>query len=137
MCGFNIVVSDPLYVSSYSLDFDDFVTASDIISLHCPLTEETKGMINKNVFDQMKDTACLVNTARGPIVDQGALINALREGSIRSACIDVTEEEPPCMADLDLPNLFVSPHGAFYSEESLTGLKEDVITKSVEALYGM
>jgi glyoxylate reductase len=80
--------------------------------LHCPLTPETRHLINSEALERMRSSAILINTARGPIVDQGALAEALRTGSIAGAGIDVTDPEPPAPDDplLGAPNLIVTPH---------------------------
>lgn len=85
---------------------------SDFVSLHCPLTPETRHLIDGGALAQMKPNAILINTARGPIVDQGALYRALSDGTIAGAALDVTDPEPPHTADplLELPNLLVVPH---------------------------
>jgi glyoxylate reductase len=85
---------------------------ADFISVHCPLTPETRHLIDAAAFEAMKPTAILVNTARGPIVDQAALVQALRDGEIAGAAIDVTDPEPPEPGDpvLSTPGLLVAPH---------------------------
>lgn len=93
---------------------------SDFISLHCPLTSENRGMVGERYFDIMKDDACLINTARGPLVDEEALVAALRAGKIGGAALDVTPNEPlpkdsPLMT---APNLIITPHIAWATVES-------------------
>jgi glyoxylate reductase len=85
---------------------------SDFVSLHTPLTPETHHLIDAAALEAMKPTAILINTARGPIVDQAALIEALRQGEIAGAALDVTDPEPPPPGDplLSAPNLIVAPH---------------------------
>lgn len=85
---------------------------SDFVSLHCPLTPETHHLIDAEAFSRMRRTAILVNTARGPIVDQGALLRALIDGSIAGAALDVTDPEPLPANDplVSAPNLIVAPH---------------------------
>lgn len=85
---------------------------SDFVSLHCPLTPATHHLIDAAALRAMKPTAILVNTARGPIIDQAALIGALREGQIAGAALDVTDPEPPPPGDplLSAPNVIVAPH---------------------------
>lgn len=94
------------------VSFSELVTQSDVLSLHCPLTEETKGVINAEIFHQMKRTAILVNTARGKVIDQVALVEALKAGTIAAAGLDVTDPEPlPMDHELfKLKNCFVVPH---------------------------
>lgn len=88
------------------------LTRSDFVSLHTPLTPETHHLIDAAALEAMKPTAILINTARGPIVDQAALIEALRAGEIAGAALDVTDPEPPPPDDplLSAPNLIVAPH---------------------------
>ncbi len=91
---------------------DEVLAESDFVSLHCPLTPETHHLIDAAALARMRRGAILVNTARGPIVDQAALAQALREGTIAGAAIDVTDPEPPPPGDplLSAPNLIVTPH---------------------------
>lgn len=93
-------------------DLPRLLKEADIITLHVPLTDATKGMIGKTAFEQMKPHAILVNTARGPVVDTDALVNALKTGQIGYAALDVTEPEPlPVSHELyRLPNVIILPH---------------------------
>lgn len=113
-------VNDPNIDENLSLD--ELLRTSDIVSLHTPLTPETKGMIGEKEFAKMKKSAFLINTARGPVVDNRALAEALNNGAIAGAAIDVFDMEPPLPTDyplLNCKNIILSPHIAFYSEESL------------------
>jgi glyoxylate reductase len=94
------------------VDLDTLLRASDFVSVHTDLNESTRGMFNAAAFAKMKRTAVLVNTARGPIVDEKALYEALKSGTIFAAGLDVTDPEPPDPNDplLELPNLIVAPH---------------------------
>lgn len=101
---------------------DELLKEADIVSLHCPLTKETKGMIGKKQLELMKREAILINTARGPVVDSKVLADALTEGKIAGAACDVFETEPPLDTDhplLHTPNTIVTPHIAFASKESM------------------
>ena len=94
------------------VDLDELLAVSDIVSLHCALTPETRGLIGRRALELMKPTATLVNTARGPVVDQPALYTALRDGVIATAGLDVTDPEPIAPDDplLNLENCIVVPH---------------------------
>ncbi|MGF1582957.1 MAG: 2-hydroxyacid dehydrogenase [Gemmataceae bacterium] len=94
------------------VDLNTLLAESDFVSLHVNLDESTKGMISTAQFQRMRDTAVLVNTARGPLVDQKALYEALKSGKIFAAGLDVTDPEPPLTDDplLALPNVVVAPH---------------------------
>ena len=118
-----------------SMGFDDLVSTADFISLHVPLNEETHHLINAEVFDSMKDTAFLINTCRGDVVDESALINALKTRKIAGAGLDVLSQEPPEAQNplLSMPNVIVSPHSAFVSHEALT----DLAAMSTKAVIDM
>jgi len=101
---------------------DDLLQQSDVVSLHCPLTEQTRHLLDARRLSLMKRDAILINTARGALVDLDALANALRAGRLGGAAIDVLPEEPPVsgsplFAD-DLPNLIVTPHTAWAARDS-------------------
>lgn len=101
---------------------EELISTADIITLHCPLTEETKGLINEERISKMKEGAYLINAARGPVVDSEALATALNEGKIAGAAADVFEIEPPLDTAhplLHAKNIIVTPHIAFATEESL------------------
>jgi glyoxylate reductase len=93
-------------------DLDRLLAEADFVSLHCPLTPETERLIGERALRQMKCTAILINTSRGPVVDANALVRALQEGWIGAAALDVTDPEPLPAAHplLDLPNCIVVPH---------------------------
>lgn len=110
-----------LYIDQ-NVSLDELLARSDIVSLHCPLTPETKGMIGAEQLARMKKTAILINTARGQVVDNRALADALANGVIAGAACDVFDMEPPLPPDYPLlaaPNIILTPHLAFYSQESL------------------
>lgn len=113
-------INDPAIAKNVSLD--ELLAISDIVSLHCPLTPETRGIIGKEQLAKMKKSAILINTARGPVVDNKALAEALNNGKIAGAGCDVFDMEPPLPPDYPLlhaKNAILTPHLAFYSEESL------------------
>ena len=110
----------PDYVTYRPLE--ELIRESDLISLHCPLTQETRGLMNAERIAMMKPGAVLINMARGPVVDSGALADALNEGRIAGAAVDVFETEPPVPAQhplLQAKNCLPTPHIAFASEESM------------------
>jgi glycerate dehydrogenase len=115
------------------VDLDTILTQSDIISLHCPLTDGTRNMIGAAEFKKMKKSAILINTARGGLVDEAALIDALKSGEIAGAGFDVLTVEPPKVGNIlldqgaDLPNLIITPHVAWASHEAMTGLAEQLM----------
>jgi len=104
---------------------------SDVLTLHCPLTNQTRDLIGSDEFQMMKRSALLINTARGALVDDAALIDALQNGLIAGAGLDALREEPPRhgnpLLDLKLPNLIVTPHVAWASREAVQTLADQVI----------
>ena len=117
--GMKIIYADPKIQPEVESTFsaqhrsvEDLLKESDFVSLHCPLTSVTRGMIDENAIKLMKPSATLINTARGSIVIQDALVKALREGWIKSAALDVTDPEPlpPDHPLYDLPNCLIVPH---------------------------
>lgn len=113
-------VQDPSIDEQVTLE--ELLKRSDIVSLHCPLTPETKGMIGREQIGHMKKGALLINTARGGVLDSAALSEALKEGRLGGAACDVFETEPPLPVDhplLHCPNTIVTPHIAFASVESM------------------
>ena len=111
---------------------------SDFVSLHTPLTDDTRGLLNDERLSTMKSTAFLINAARGPVVDLAALERALREGRIAGAGLDVFDPEvlPADHPLLQLPTLLPTPHVAFYSEESMVELRRQAVTAVVDVLSG-
>ena len=95
-------------------DLNSLLPQADIVALTCPLTKETENLIDADALGRMKKSAFLINTARGKIVNEAALIATMRAGGIAGAAIDVTAEEPlPAESPLwDLPNIFITPHSA-------------------------
>jgi glycerate dehydrogenase len=111
--------------------FEEVLAQSDVISLHVPLTAETRNMIGIEQFRRMKRTAILINTARGGLVDEQALVQALREGLIAGAGFDVLTREPPKegnpLLDLRLPNFILTPHVAWASDGAMQFLADQLI----------
>lgn len=119
-------------------DLSALLTASDYISIHCPLTEETAHIIDEAALAQMKSSALLINTSRGGVVDEEALILALRDGRIGGAALDVTDPEPPSADNplLSLENVIVTPHAAFYSVAATAELARKAAANVVTVLQG-
>ncbi len=119
------------------VEFDTLLQESDILSLHCPLSDRTRGLINQDALSKMKKTAVLVNVARGPVVDTRALCDALVTDRIAGAGLDVLEQEPmakdnPLARIKDSSKLIITPHMAWASLESRTRLVDEVV-KNIEA----
>lgn len=111
--------------------FEETLSTSDIISLHSPLTDETRNMIGEAEFERMPRDAILINTARGGLVDEAALVEALRKGLIAGAGFDVLSVEPPRkgnpLLELDQPNFILTPHNAWASLEAMQALADQLI----------
>jgi len=120
-----------------SVEFRELLKISDYISIHSPLLPETQGLFNADAFRQMKPHAYLINTARGPIVDEAALAQALDAGQLAGAALDVMAKEPPTGSPLfGRPNVIITPHTSFYSEESLVDLQTKAAEEVVRVLKG-
>jgi glycerate dehydrogenase len=111
--------------------FEETLRQSDVVSLHCPLTEQTRNLIGARELRMMKRTAILINTARGALIDDDALIDALQNEIIAGAGLDVLRDEPPRngsrLLDLNLPNLIITPHVAWASNEAVQILADQMI----------
>ena len=119
------------------VEFKELLTISDFVSLHSPLTPETKGLMNAEAFKAMKKTAYVVNTARGPVIDEAALAAALDAKEIAGAALDVMTQEPPGSSPLfGRENVIVTPHTSFYSEEALVDLQTKAAEEVVAVLSG-
>jgi len=116
---------------------EEVLAQADIVSIHVPLLPTTRHLINKERLAMMKKTALLVNTSRGPVVDELALLEALQAGTIRGAALDVFEFEPKITDGLlNLPNVVLNPHLASATEETRTKMAEMVATNIIETLEG-
>ena len=117
---------------------DDLLHLSDYVTLHCPLVAETRGLIGAAQLALMKPTACLINMARGPVVVQSAIYDALVNHTITAAALDVLEQEPPDPNDplLQLDNVIVTPHASSGSVEAAAQLRHDTAQNVVEMLSG-
>jgi D-3-phosphoglycerate dehydrogenase len=142
--GLRVVAYDPYAPAEVfqklgvdSVSFDELLTIADFVSLHSPLTPETKGLMNAEAFRKMKKTAYVVNTARGPVIDEAALAAALDAKEIAGAALDVMTQEPPGSSPLfGRDNVIVTPHTSFYSEESLVELQTKAAQEVVAVLSG-
>lgn len=120
------------------VDLDTLLKKSDYISVHCPLNNQTRHLLSKEQFAKMKPGAILINTARGGIIDESALIEALQSGRIAAAGLDVTEREPIAADNplLFMDNVIITPHNAWYSEEAIATLQRMVGEEVVRVLSG-
>ena len=133
----HVTGKEPSFIEFVSLD--ELLQKSDIVSLHCPINEESKHLINAQSIAKMKQGAYLINTARGPVVDSQALADALNSGYLAGAGIDVFEKEPPLSTDhplLHSKNTIVTPHVAFASAESMVARAEIVFDNIQSYLNG-
>ncbi|MGE5366896.1 MAG: C-terminal binding protein [Betaproteobacteria bacterium] len=143
--GLKVLAHDP-YVAKEALraagvegvSFDDLLARSDFISVHAPLLPATRGLMNAAAFAKMKKGACLINTARGPLVDEAALVAALDSGHLGGAALDVVAVEP---LPKDSPlvgrdNVILTPHTAFYSVEALEELQSKCASDVARVLSG-
>lgn len=149
--GFKIICYDP-YVDNQDMkkmgvtkvDFDNLLTFSDAVSIHCPLTEDTRHLFGEEELSRMKRGAVLVNCARGPIINNKALYQALFKGWIGGAGLDDPEEEPAKLDNWDprenpifsLENCIVTPHAAYYSEESIVEARKTAAEEAAAVLTG-
>ena len=126
--------ADALPANIEKATLESILSTSDVLSLHCPLTDKTRHLINRETLRQMKPTAILINTGRGPLVDDQAVADALSGGRLAAFCADVLTEEPP-KADnplLKQPNAYMTPHIAWASKEARVRLVQ-VATDNVRA----
>jgi phosphoglycerate dehydrogenase-like enzyme len=141
--GFDVrvLVSDPVEpgdAAVESVSLDALLAASDVVSLHAPLLPTTRGLIGARELALMRPTAVLVNTARGGIVDEDALADALERGRLRAAALDVFEHEPPRASRLlALPNVVLSPHNAGLSIPSIEEMTRRATGSVIEVLRGL
>jgi D-3-phosphoglycerate dehydrogenase len=148
--GLRVIAHDP-YLPAADIEshgarpvaFGELLTDSDYLVIQAPLTKETHHLIGEAELRRMKPTAILVNTARGPIIDDDALYRGLTEGWIAGAGLDDIEEEPAKQRDwkpdnplLRLPNVIITPHAAYYSQESMIAVREFAAHEVVRVLTG-
>jgi D-3-phosphoglycerate dehydrogenase / 2-oxoglutarate reductase len=143
--GFTVIAHDPFVASDVlaasgvaGVSFDELLARSDIISVHAPLTPQTRGLVNAEAFARMNKGALLVNTARGPLIDEAAMIAALDSGHLGGAALDVvtTEPLPKDSPLLHRDNVILTPHTAFYSVEALDELQIKCASDVARVLRG-
>ncbi|WPC73759.1 D-2-hydroxyacid dehydrogenase [Vibrio porteresiae] len=121
--------------------FEQVLAEADVVSLNCPLSEQTRNLIDKHELALMKSSAILINAGRGGLVEESALVDALKSGEIAGAGVDVFTQEPadksnPLIANADLPNLILTPHVAWGSDSAITRLAEILIDNIDAFLQG-
>ncbi|MCX6018378.1 MAG: C-terminal binding protein [Chloroflexi bacterium] len=137
-----VSAEDMRAVGVESVSLDDLFRQSDFISLHAPLTEESKHVVNARTLALMKPGAYLVNTARGGLVDEAALLEAIRGGQLRGAALDVLTSEPPRADDAALqgllqdPRVLITPHVAWYSDDAMIDMRSKGADEVVRVLSG-
>ncbi len=142
LAGFDVelLVTDPAMAGSESpraVDLDELLARADVVSLHCPLIPTTRHLIGRRALSLMQPHAVLVNTSRGGVVDETALIRALQDGAIAGAALDVFEVEPPHHSPLlAMPNVVISPHVGGLSTKSVDVMIRLATTSVIEVLAG-
>ncbi|MBP2240502.1 D-3-phosphoglycerate dehydrogenase [Cytobacillus eiseniae] len=143
--GLNVIAYDPFVSEEVAkeknvelVSLDELCERSDYLSVHVPLNKHTEGMISHEQFNKMKKEAFIINTARGPIIDEKALIQALQEEKIAGAGLDVLEVEPIDLNNplLKMDNVLINPHSAFYSVEAEVELKRKTAQNVADVLSG-
>jgi glycerate dehydrogenase len=131
--GMNVIATSRTRAAHSSdvtmVDLDTLFRTADVVTLHCPLTPQTKELVNRERLSMMKRSAFLINTGRGPLIDEQALANALAAGQIAGAGLDVLAQEPPS-ADhplLKVPNCFITPHFAWATRAARARLMHEVV----------
>jgi len=142
--GFKFLAYDP-YVKEAGpdvdmVDIEDIFKHSDYISVHVPLNNETKGLVNEDLFKLMKPNAIIINTARGPIINEEHLVEALRKQQLGGAALDVLSQETTAFSKdhplLQFENVLITPHVAFYSEESVDDQQTKAVKQIVKTFKG-
>lgn len=139
-----VVAHDPFWPEEFAgehgiekMQIDDLLKVSDIVSLHLPLTEENRGMINEKTLQSMKPTALLINAARGEIVKEKDLYNALKDSVIAGAGLDVFENEPPTNSPLlKLDNVVMTPHIAAFTHDAMNNMCTGIANQLIEYAKG-
>jgi D-3-phosphoglycerate dehydrogenase len=140
--GVSVLAYDP-YVKQEAVpftltDWDDLLTRASILSIHCPLTESTRHLLGEEAFLRMRKKPIIINTSRGAIIDEAALVRALQSGQVSGAGLDVLEREPPVLTNplLTMGNVVLAPHAGFYSQESISELKQRTARNVAAVLTG-
>ena len=139
--GVRVVAFDP-YIQKLEgieqVDLDFLLKESNFISIHCPLNESTRHLIGEDAFRKIRKNPLIINTSRGPVIDEKALIEALKEGRVSGAGLDVLEKEPPDLQNplLKMENVLLSPHMGFYSDESIKELNRRTAESVADVLLG-
>ena len=131
-----VSAEDAAAVGAEKAEIDEIISNSDVISIHCPLTPDTRGMFNYEAFKAMKNSAYILNTARGPVINEADLVRALEENLIGGAGLDVLmedrgHEEHPLYA---FDNVIITPHAAWYSEQSILRRRTQTVESVMEVL---
>lgn len=143
--GFELLVYDPFvdeklinHYGARQRSLDEILQEADIVSVHVPLLKTTEHLLSTKEFKKMKNSAIVINTSRGPLIDENALIEALQTGEIAGAGLDVLENEPAAKDNplLDMENVILTPHIAWYSEESEIELKQKAARGVADVLRG-
>lgn len=142
----SVVVYDP-YVDPASVErcggvpasWTQLLAESDVVSLHVPLTDQTRGIMNDRAFAAMKRSPVVVNTARGPVVETEALVRALERGLVRAAALDTTDPEPlqPDHALYASPRVIVTPHLGWYSEQAMDSMRRSIVRDVINLRAGI
>jgi D-lactate dehydrogenase len=143
--GMNVIAFDKFPAADSGIEYvelDELFTRSDIISLHCPLTDETRHMVNRDAIDKMKKGVVIVNTSRGALIDAEALLEGIKARQVGAACLDVYEEEADIFFEdrsghilndellsrlISMPNVIVTSHQAFLTEEALGNIADTTV----------
>lgn len=136
--GLHVIHSDVQAVpGSGAIPVDRLLATSDIVSIHCPLTPDTRHMINQAALARMKRSAYLINTSRGPVVEEAAVAWALKNGIISGAALDVYEDEPAVHPDLlTLENVVLTPHLGSATTETRTAMADLAVRNTIAVLAG-
>lgn len=143
--GLKLIAFDPFITQEMiaeagveKVEWNELIEKSDFISIHCPLTNETKGIFNTAIFKKMKDSAYIINTARGPVINEEDLIKALKEAEIAGAGLDVLTKDNVDINNpmLAMDNVIITPHTGWYSEESIITRRIQTIESVISVLKG-